>query len=122
MNLLNARSALPLIQIFQHAKIEIKLFDNGKKLVDYITSLGKDALAETPAIITDIEMPEMSGFTVVQILKANPLFNKIPIIVNSSMTGENNRREAESLGANGFIEKTKSHNIIPLIVSIMNTK
>lgn len=67
-------------------------------------------------------MPEMSGFTVIQILKANPLFNKIPIIVNSSMTSENNRREAESLGANGFIEKTKSHNIIPLIVSVMGAK
>ncbi len=111
-----------LIQIFAKAQIDIKLFDNGKKLVDYITTLGKDAMSEIPVIITDIEMPEMSGFTVIQILKANPLFNKIPIIVNSSMTGENNRREAESLGANGFIEKTKSHNIIPLIVSIMSAK
>lgn len=110
-----------LIQIFEKANINMKLFDNGKKLVDYIISLDKDAFAETPAIITDIEMPEMSGFTVIQILKANPLFNKIPIIVNSSMTGENNKREAESLGADGFIDKTKSHNIIPLIISVIDS-
>jgi len=64
-------------------------------------------------------MPEMSGFTVIKTLKANPVTANIPIIVNSSMTGENNKREAEVLGADGFIDKTKSHNIIPLIISVM---
>ncbi len=35
------------------------------------------------------------------------------------MTGSNNKREAEVLGADGFIDKTKSQNIIPLIVEVM---
>jgi len=108
-----------LTQIFKHANIDMLIFDNGKKLVDYIENLG-DNTKNIPAIVTDIEMPEMSGFTVIQILKANPLTKDIPIIVNSSMTGDNNKREAEVLGANGFIDKTKSNDIIPLIVSIMN--
>jgi len=107
-----------LIQIFRNANIDMKLFDNGQKLVDYINSL-EEKVSEIPAIITDIEMPEMSGFTVIKTLKANPLTKDIPIIVNSSMTGDNNKREAEVLGANGFIDKTKSHNVIPLIVSVM---
>ena len=107
-----------LINIFKNADIKMKMFDNGKKLVDYVTSLGENA-STIPAIVTDIEMPEMSGFTVVKILKANALSRNIPIIVNSSMTGANNKREAEVLGADGFIDKTKSHNIIPLIISVM---
>ena len=107
-----------LTQIFNNAKLDMKIFDNGKKLVDYIDEMGEDA-SLIPAIITDIEMPEMSGFTVIQTLKGNPLTRNIPIIVNSSMTGNNNKREAEVLGANGFIEKTKSHNVIPLIVETM---
>jgi len=107
-----------LTQIFKNANIQMKLFDNGKKLVDYVDSLGEDA-SLIPAIITDIEMPEMSGFTVIQRLKSNSITKNIPLIVNSSMTGGNNKREAESLGADGFIDKTKSHNIIPLIISIM---
>lgn len=107
-----------LIQIFRNANIDVKIFENGKKLVDYIEDLGDDA-SLIPAVITDIEMPEMSGFTVVQLLKKNPKTRHIPIIVNSSMTGENNKREAEQLGADGFIDKTKSHNVIPLIVDAM---
>jgi len=108
-----------LIQLFQKANITMKLFDNGKKLVDFIAALGDNAEDKVAAIITDIEMPEMSGFTVVKTLKANPLTKNIPIIVNSSMTGDNNKREAEVLGADGFIDKTKSHNVIPLIIEAM---
>ncbi len=107
-----------LIQIFEHANINIQIFDNGKKLVDFIDTLD-EKLDSITAIITDIEMPEMSGFTVLQILKTDPRTKNIPIIVNSSMTGHNNKREAEVLGADGFIDKTKSHNIIPLIVSLI---
>jgi len=109
-----------LIQLFHNANIEIKLFDNGKKLIDYIDS--SNNIENIAAIITDIEMPEMSGFTVVKLLKSNPSTAKIPIIVNSSMTGENNKREAQGLGADGFIDKTKSNNIIPLIASLLNKK
>ena len=107
-----------LINIFENANIDMQMFDNGKKLIDYIVSLGENASA-IPAIITDIEMPEMSGFTVIKTLKANPNSRDIPIIVNSSMTGDNNKREAQTLGADAFIDKTKSHNVIPLIISVM---
>jgi two-component system chemotaxis response regulator CheV len=108
-----------LIQLFAKANIDMKLFENGKKLLDFVNALDETQIEKIPAIITDIEMPEMSGFTVVKLLKSNPKTRNIPIIVNSSMTGDNNKREAESLGADGFINKTKSHNVIPLIASIM---
>ncbi len=110
-----------LKQIFEHANLSLKIFDNGKLLIDYINALGENVSA-IPAVITDIEMPEMSGFTVVKLLKANAKTKDIPVIVNSSMTGSNNKREAQVLGADGFIDKTKSQNIIPLIVEIMKTK
>lgn len=106
-----------LRQIFEHAHIGYQIFNNGHDLVRFIESHPNPA--SIPAIITDIEMPEMSGFTVIQKLKANPQTKAIPIIVNSSMTGENNKREASSLGADGFIDKTKSENILPLIVEKM---
>lgn len=108
-----------LVQIFKNAAIKMRLFDNGKKLVDHVLAMEDPSII--PAIITDIEMPEMSGFTVIQTLRKNPGSKDIPIIVNSSMTGSNNKREAEMLGANGFIDKTKSHNVIPLIVEVMNS-
>ncbi len=107
-----------LRKIFENSSMKYKIFNNGKELLNYISTIPDPD--RIPAVITDIEMPEVSGFTVIQTLKKNPATMNIPIIVNSSMTGENNKREAEMLGANGFIDKTKSKDIIPLIISVMN--
>jgi two-component system chemotaxis response regulator CheV len=109
-----------LIQLFHKANIDMKLFDNGQKLMDFINNLSDAQIDKIPAVITDIEMPEMSGFTVVKHIKSDPRTKHIPVIVNSSMTGDNNKREAELLGADGFIDKTKSHGVIALIANIMN--
>ena len=109
-----------LTQIFENANLKMQIFDNGKKLVDYILAMPDPSII--PAVVTDIEMPEMSGFTVLQKLRENQATRNLPIIVNSSMTGHNNKREAEVLGASGFIDKTKSHNVIPLIIEAMNLK
>lgn len=106
-----------LHQILEKANIKHRVFNNGKRLIEYVNSLPDKSVI--PAIITDIEMPEMSGFTVIKLLKEASETRKIPIIVNSSMTGENNKREAEDLGADDFIDKTKSHDILPMVISVM---
>ncbi len=106
--------------VFRNSNIACKIFNNGKLLIDYIFSMSNPDTI--PAVVTDIEMPEMSGFTVIQKLRQHKETAMIPIIVNSSMTGDNNKREAEGLGADGFVNKTKSKDIIPLIVRIMKEK
>jgi len=109
-----------LHKLLTNANINHRIFNNGKLLMDHIQAM--EDVSIIPAIITDIEMPEMSGFTVTKLLRENPTTKNIPIIVNSSMTGENNKREAESLGADGFINKTKSHNILPLVIQVMQDR
>jgi len=107
--------------IFKNANLNMLLFGNGQLLMNHIALLGEN-VSSIAAIVTDIEMPEMSGFTVVKKLKENPITQVIPVIINSSMTGDNNKREAEVLGADAFIGKTKSLGIIELIVNTMNAK
>ena len=109
-----------LRQIFNSTHIRHKIFNNGKELVEHIAAM--EVPESIAAIITDIEMPEMSGFTVIQHLRAGKTTKDLPIIVNSSMTGDNNKREAEALGADGFVDKTKSKDILPLIISIMKQR
>ena len=109
-----------LHQILNNATINHKIFNNGKLLIDHINNMPDKSVI--PAIITDIEMPEMSGFTVIKTLRAGLETANIPIIVNSSMTGDNNRREAEGLGADGFVNKTKSHDILPLVIKLMKKR
>ncbi|RDU65012.1 chemotaxis protein [Helicobacter sp. MIT 14-3879] len=85
--------------------VEHNDFINGKKLLDYLFSSEVD-ISNIGMIITDLEMPETSGFEVIKQVKANPKTSHIPIVVNSSMSGSSNEEMAMSLNANEFISKS----------------
>ncbi|HBB26876.1 TPA: hypothetical protein DCZ36_00065 [Candidatus Gracilibacteria bacterium] len=79
------------------------IFNNGQELLDYLEKADIDNIG---LIITDLEMPETSGFVVTKKVKEDSRTRHIPILIHSSMSGENNIREAMDLGADGFIAKT----------------
>ena len=80
-------------------------FINGKKLLDYLFDADTD-ISSVGMIITDLEMPETSGFEVIKQVKSNASTAHIPIVVNSSMSGSSNEEMALSLNANEFISKS----------------
>lgn len=80
-------------------------FINGKKLLEYLFDEGTD-ISSVGMIITDLEMPETSGFEVIKQVKSNANTAHIPIVVNSSMSGSSNEEMALSLNANEFISKS----------------
>ncbi|WP_201273945.1 chemotaxis protein [Helicobacter sp. MIT 11-5569] len=85
--------------------LSYKSFVNGQKLLDYVFAEGTD-VSKIGIIITDLEMPEASGFEVIKQIKAAPLTSKIPVVVNSSMSGSSNEDMARSLNADEFISKS----------------
>ena len=74
-------------------------------MYDYVFADGTD-ISRIGIVITDLEMPEASGFEVIKQIKANPLTAKIPVVVNSSMSGSSNEDMARSLNADEFISKS----------------
>jgi two-component system chemotaxis response regulator CheV len=91
-----------------------RFFENGKKLLDFVDS-SEDEMGRCGLIITDLEMPEVSGFEVIKKIKSKPGMEKIPIAVNSSMSGDSNRNMALSLGADHFMAKTSPTEIAELV-------
>ncbi len=95
-------------RILKKLDVKYKLFKNGQELLDFIFETNPD---EIFAIITDLEMPKASGFEVIKQVKASKEYSKIPIIVNSSMSGKSNEEMAKSLNADGFVSKTNPKEI-----------
>jgi chemosensory pili system protein ChpA (sensor histidine kinase/response regulator) len=56
-------------------------------------------------IITDLEMPKLNGFEVIQALRARPQTQATPILVMTTRAGEKHRQMAVSVGASGYIAK-----------------
>jgi len=56
-------------------------------------------------IILDIMLPKMNGYKVCQLLKADPKYNTIPIILSSGRTPQEIRKVGKEMGADAFVSK-----------------
>ncbi|AEF81723.1 HD domain-containing phosphohydrolase [Leadbettera azotonutricia] len=56
-------------------------------------------------ILLDIEMPELSGYEVIKILKTNPKYEEIPVIFLTSWNDSGSELEGLSLGAIDYVAK-----------------
>ncbi len=73
---------------------------------------GEEALAmavkEHPdLIISDVMMPKISGFDMLDILRATPETKDIKVIVMTALSSEDQRTRGEALGANRYLVKSQ---------------
>ena len=61
--------------------------------------------AAPAAMVVDIEMPRMDGFTLVDALRKIRRLENLPVIMISSRSGTYNRLRARELGVQGFLGK-----------------
>ncbi|MCU4137338.1 MAG: Chemotaxis protein histidine kinase CheA [Thermodesulfobacteria bacterium] len=94
---------------------EVELAENGKKALNKLASDGHFDL-----IITDLEMPEMDGFELIKVLRSNPDYQNIPIIVVTALVGEDIRRRALELGANGYEIKLNREKLLEEIENLLS--
>ncbi len=73
--------------------------DDGQRAYDMLREMPYDAL------VTDIEMPRMNGFELLERVRAHKDTMHLPAVVISSRTARANRERARMLGAKTFIPK-----------------
>ncbi|HRK79662.1 MAG TPA: chemotaxis protein [Thiobacillus sp.] len=74
--------------------ISAKAQDEGKTVHDRIA-----------LVLTDLEMPEMDGFTLTRNIKQDPRFSTIPVVIHSSLTGSTNEAHVKKVGADAYVAK-----------------
>jgi len=106
-----------MAKIMEKLGAEYKLFNNGQELLNFLEKNGNENIG---VIITDLEMPVTSGFEVIKQVKNSKEFSRIPVIVNSSMSGESNEKMAKSLNADGFVSKSNPKEIEINLRKVLN--
>lgn len=75
-------------------------------LNDFLGRIGDQPLTDfVQLIISDVEMPEMDGLTFTKNIKNHPKLQSVPVIVNTSLSGEENKEKAKGVGADGYLVK-----------------
>jgi two-component system chemotaxis response regulator CheY len=88
--------------------VSFTLKDAGYNVVEAVD--GHDALAkfdELPIhmMITDLHMPKLDGIDLIRMVRANPSYKYIPIVMLTTESQEEKKQEGKSAGATGWIVK-----------------
>jgi two-component system chemotaxis response regulator CheV len=74
-------------------------------IADQATADGQTAHDKIAVVLTDLEMPEMDGFTLTRNIKQDPRFKSIPVVIHSSLTGTTNENHVKAVGADAYVAK-----------------
>lgn len=116
---MTARTQVELF-LTQHGYRVITATD-GEEGLYTIQSLLEQAKAENKnitdlvqVIVSDVEMPRMDGHAFIQALKNDPLLNKIPVIMHTSLSGRANQDAVKSL-ADEYVVKFNGDALIATV-------
>ncbi|UQB43148.1 chemotaxis protein CheV [Thiomicrospira microaerophila] len=98
--------------VLENLNIKHEIYNDGSGIINFLEQ--PENRAKVGLIITDLEMPNVSGHTVIRTIKEK-MGLTIPIIVHSSMTVGDSVRQAKQLGADGFIGKIDTAQIVETI-------
>jgi two-component system chemotaxis response regulator CheY len=72
---------------------------------DGVDALKKLSSEKVDLILADINMPVMDGLKLVSLVRGNPVFKDIPVIIVTTEGAEEDRKRALSIGANAYLPK-----------------
>ena len=88
--------------------LEIELAKNGlealKRLKEIAEEYG-DITKRVGVLVSDIEMPEMDGYTLTAEIKNTPELQKLHVVLHTSLSGVFNQAMVQKVGADDFIAK-----------------
>ncbi len=72
-------------------------------------------------IVADLNMPVMDGLKMISMIKGNPAYREIPIVVVTTEGGEEDRKKAMALGANAYITKPiQTSQLLSVVKGLLN--
>jgi two-component system chemotaxis response regulator CheV len=91
---------------------------SGKEAWDTLNSIANSAEAEGKSVhdkvalvLTDLEMPEMDGFTLTRTIKKSARFSGLPVIIHSSLSGTTNEEHVKNVQADAYVAKFSAEDL-----------
>ena len=80
---------------------------------------GKTVLDRVAMVLTDLEMPEMDGFTLTRNIKQDARFQNLPVVIHSSLSGSANEDHVRSVGADAYVAKFVAEDLAATIRHVL---
>ncbi|HCN45702.1 MAG TPA: chemotaxis protein CheW [Pseudomonas sp.] len=107
----------------QTVGVEVVALNDGRQALDYLRKLvdeGKRPEEEFLMMISDIEMPEMDGYTLTAEIRNDPRMQNLHIILHTSLSGVFNQAMVKKVGADDFLAKFRPDDLAQRVVDRIN--
>ncbi|MCL2919703.1 chemotaxis protein CheV [Shewanella litorisediminis] len=97
-----------IIRALTSLELQIDTAKDGREALEKLKAISAEmtnVAHEIPLIISDIEMPEMDGYTLTAEIRDDPKLKDIKVILHTSLSGVFNQAMVQKVGANDFIAK-----------------
>jgi two-component system chemotaxis response regulator CheV len=74
------------------------------------------------AVISDVEMPEMDGYTLTHEIRGNAQLRHLPVLLHTSLSGVFNNAMVKKVGADKFVPKFQADELAKEVVSLLQEK
>lgn len=102
-----------------HAINGKRAWDDMQRLAQSAELQGRQVKDLVQLILTDVEMPEMDGYMLTKMIKGDPRFAGIPVIMHSSLSGLSNQKLGHSVGVDGYVPKFEPHKLSEMIAEYL---
>ena len=79
--------------------------DDGVELVEYLEGCAEGRAAWPRMVLLDLNMPRMNGYEVLERVKTDPRLVRVPVVVLSTSSRQEDVRACLDLHANGYLVK-----------------
>ena len=90
-----------------------------QSISDKAQAEGKRVQDKIAMVLTDLEMPEMDGFTLTRNIKQDVRFKGIPVVIHSSLSGEANETHVKGVGADAYVAKFQAEDLAAVIRNVL---
>lgn len=100
--------------------VEVVALNDGRQALEYLLAMiaeGKKPEEEFLMMISDIEMPEMDGYTLTAAIRNDPRMNKMHITLHTSLSGVFNQAMVKKVGADDFLAKFRPDDLAARVVA-----
>lgn len=102
--------------------LKCTVLNNGKAALEQLKAWTKDGVPITDKlalIISDIEMPEMDGYTLTSEIRRDPRLKDLYVLLHSSLSGVFNESMVKKVGADKFIPKFSADELVKELLPII---
>ncbi|CUA81457.1 Chemotaxis signal transduction protein [Gulbenkiania indica] len=101
-----------ITSVLEKMGVKFQQATNGREAWDRLQALAHRHLGPDESlhdnlkmILVDAEMPEMDGYVLTRLIKSDPRFNGIPVVMHSSLSSNANRAMGSSVGVDAYVAK-----------------